>query len=531
VIQHPVANNKPALDEESFTRLLAAAYVMQEHQDRVRTKVSPADLTEIIAQVVDTQHEIQTHSYQGTTAFALIANRLCSVTGASGVAIGTVDANKLRYNAAVGTASSLSGTEIDKHDSLASSCLKTGTSFQSPLAQTDPRLNSARCRKLGAQSLLAVPLYHDGRVEGAIELYFSQISGFGDSEIRAAELMAGVASEVIADASEQELREELESERASVLQALEVLEPELQKIAGAAVETATPAAAADPQPELCRACGHAFVGNETSCGVCGASRTTGMYPGAALQSKWAVLWERHLTGSEQNGMPLFRKTRPQETTLPVARLPEDLARELNLLGKQSGQRVEEEDVIEDAADSEEQFSSAAEADSEQSLAITGWHSSAPLAELPVLDQPEGLEATALVPQAGSLRQRPGDICLAVASVVLAITLLWALWPRNETTSWANAKPPSMSVVKRRPHPKPPKLSLFEEALVGLGLAVPPPAPEYMGDPNVKVWEDLETALYYCPDTDLYGNTAKGRFTTQAEAQQDAFEPALRKPCD
>jgi hypothetical protein len=53
----------------------------------------------------------------------------------------------------------------------------------------------------------------------------------------------------------------------------------------------------------------------------------------------------------------------------------------------------------------------------------------------------------------------------------------------------------------------------------------------MGDPNVKVWEDLQTALYYCPDADLYGNTAKGRFTTQSEAQQDAFDPAFRKPCD
>ena len=89
----------------------------------------------------------------------------------------------------------------------------------------------------------------------------------------------------------------------------------------------------------------------------------------------------------------------------------------------------------------------------------------------------------------------------------------------------------MPAVKRRPRPKAPKLSMFEEALVGLGLAVPPPTPEYMGDPNIKVWEDLQTALYYCPDTDLYGNTVKGRYTTQAEAQQESFEPALRRPCD
>jgi len=170
VIEQPTAKSKPALDEESFTRLLAAAYVMQEHQDRVRTKATPADLTEIISQVVDTQHEIQTRSYHGATAFALIAKRLCSLTAASGVAVATVSAEKLLYRAGVGSAAAMSGSEIQKQDSLAATCLKTGTAFQSPLAQTDPRLNSALCRKLGAQSLLALPLYHDARVEGVMEL-------------------------------------------------------------------------------------------------------------------------------------------------------------------------------------------------------------------------------------------------------------------------------------------------------------------------------------------------------------------------
>lgn len=529
MIQQPAANNKPALDEDSFTRLLAAAYVMQEHQERVRTKVSPADLTEIIAQVVETQHEIQTRSYHGSEAFALIAKRLCASTGASGVALGILNADKLLYRAGAGSASAMSGSEINKQDSLAATCLKTGTAFQSPLAQTDPRLNSAQCRKLGAQSLLAVPLYHDGRVEGVMELYFPQISGFGDSEMRAAELMAGVASEVIADGAEQELREELESERASVLQALEVLEPELQKIAGAEVEHAGTAASTNDQSLVCRACGHAFIGNETFCGVCGASRMTGMYPGAALQSKWAVLWERHLTGAEQNGMPLFRKTPPAETVLP-ADLRDQFAREAGVSESAWKEGSQQEESADQRFDPEYESSSAERSGSEtlalepsqSSLAVQDWRS---LAALPEASETESMPALRL------LRERPGDVCLAGASLLLLLTLLWAVWPSPQKTSLAKAQPPSITSVKRRPRPKPPKLSLFEEAMVGLGLAVPPPTPEYMGDPNIKVWEDLQTALYYCPDADLYGNTAKGRFTTQAEAQQDAFEPAIRKPCD
>jgi hypothetical protein len=344
--------------------------------------------------------------------------------------------------------------------------------------------------------------------------------------------MAGVASEVIADGTEQELRDELESERASVLQALEVLEPELQKIAEGTLENTNPGATAKAQSELCRACGHAFVGNETFCGVCNASRVTGMYPGAALQSKWAVLWERHLTGAEQNGMPLFRKTPPRETVFPAEQLPDELAGQFDLTNKKWEERTEEEEPLEHRAfDPDPDFSSATETEPEKTMAIAPWHASAAVHESPSLSQPEDLEKTKSSAPLRMLRQRPGDMCLAVASALLLITLAWAFWPHRANTSLANANPPFASSVKRRPRPKLPKLSLFEEALVGLGLAVPPPTPEYMGDPNIKVWEDLQTALYYCPDADLYGNTAKGRFTTEVEAQQDAFEPALRKPCD
>jgi len=75
------------------------------------------------------------------------------------------------------------------------------------------------------------------------------------------------------------------------------------------------------------------------------------------------------------------------------------------------------------------------------------------------------------------------------------------------------------------------LTLFERMLVSLGLAETPPAPVYLGNPNAQVWIDLHTALYYCADSDLYGKTPGGKFTTQRDAQMDQFEPAARKNCN
>ena len=67
--------------------------------------------------------------------------------------------------------------------------------------------------------------------------------------------------------------------------------------------------------------------------------------------------------------------------------------------------------------------------------------------------------------------------------------------------------------------------------MGLGLAEPPPAPVYLGNPDTQVWVDLHTALYYCAGSQLYGKTPGGKMTTQRDAQQDQFEPANRRVCD
>ena len=75
------------------------------------------------------------------------------------------------------------------------------------------------------------------------------------------------------------------------------------------------------------------------------------------------------------------------------------------------------------------------------------------------------------------------------------------------------------------------LSAFDKLLIGLGLADAPEPPEYKGNPDTQVWEDLHTALYYCPGSDLYGKTTKGKFTSQRDAQLDQFEPASRRACD
>jgi hypothetical protein len=278
---------------------------------------------------------------------------------------------------------------------------------------------------------------------------------------------------------------------------------------------------------LCRACGHTFAGNETFCGVCGASRSTGKYPGGELQSKWATLWERQLSsGDTQHLTPVFRKSPPQ----PVASLPDE---DVTANWAADLPTIEDEDNIQSLPahfDHEDASSMAQEPDSfesgETSL-VTDWNGTL---------KPQVPETFSPNPLSERLErlwtERRGDISLALAMIVVLVAAVWGFYPgRSHSPSASSIAATSSPGQKRPPRPKAPHLTFFERTLVNLGLADPPPVPTYTGNPEAKVWVDLSTALYHCRDSQLYGNTPKGKVTTQEDAQQDQFEPALRKPCD
>jgi hypothetical protein len=113
-----------------------------------------------------------------------------------------------------------------------------------------------------------------------------------------------------------------------------------------------------------------------------------------------------------------------------------------------------------------------------------------------------------------LRFHRADLYLVVAIVVSTFAMVWVL----------SATPAGAAQRK-------PRLSAWEKALVSLGLADPPePAPR-RGNPNIQVWVDPKTALYYCVGEDLYGKAPGGHATTQREAQMDQYEPASRAGCE
>ena len=576
---------KPLLDEASFQHLLSAAYVLQEHNDRLRAKGYQADFAENLSAIVETQKLIQTLQLDLAAAAELVAERVQKITNASGTAVGIIEKGELFYRAATGTAAIEGGTRLAPDSALSGDCLSKGSALNYPDVTPSLHVRADLFRKRDVKAFIAVPVYHAGQVAGVLELRFARANSFREADLRTAELMAGLLSEAMATAARMKWKEALASERQSMLEALERIKPQIERLGNesmalAEATTANPFASpgerpptkdepAAPSAETCAACGSDFFDeSESFCGTCGTARPVAPLPPSVptvdVPSKLDPPWL----------IPYGRENPPNGHSTPEL-LPTE-----SVIAKESIVRASLPAVQNIAPQTESDAKPAFETRSESPCPVTvpSEHFQPP-AETPMADAhriipvdpvpADPLQADPLPddlgladplapadkiqpypwgsakkaqhwletvkthqgPRAEWLAQqwqrRRANIYLVMAAIILLLVISgWGIRPAG-TAAAGNASPAPNSQPQA---PSQPQLTLFEKLMVNLGLAEPPPAPVDLGNPEAQVWVDVHTALYYCSGSDLYGKTADGKFTTQRDAQQDQFEPANRKAC-
>ncbi len=533
---------KPALDETTFQQLLEAAHVLQEQKTfEVGSRPRP-DPAVALAQIVETQEFLRSQASDLQVAANVIVERLQKITHATGVAVAVVRENRLEYCAATGDAASLTGSSLPMDSSLSA----------------DGRLTTEFSREHADKPSMALPLHHEGHLAGLLEIRFADADSIQEPEMRSCQLMAGLMTEAIARAADKEWRQKLAAERAAMLDALERIKPQLERLAvepakGVAApagdviespENAVEPAAETPDPgvtipasessaksgreTVCAQCGYQFGEQELFCGRCGTARPSAL-PSGDLQSKWASLW--HLQQAAENKQHEEAENYSEETevsspAITEARLSPEVSHELSLelspeLKKVIDQFSDEPNEPEVAPESDSGLNIDGETADDAALVSEAVQEPAksPSPWASANKAHEWLES--LHPKSAGgiwLAKHRADLYVGAAVVLLLIVLSgWGMRPAENHVQAKN--------------PPQPSLTLFEKLLVGLGLAETPPTPVYLGNPNAQVWVDLHTALYYCSGSDLYGKTPGGKFTTQRDAQMDQFEPAARKNCD
>jgi len=581
--------NKPVLDEQTLAKLLQAAYVLQEHNREVqemerglslkrdqieaeersasaarsgarqtpeKEPAGSADYTFTLAKIVETQHQIQVRHLELESAMSLVAERLIQIARASGAAIGILDGKKLHYRAAAGLMTLPAGTDVPMEKTLSVACLRTGQVFRCNDVNPEFLIDTEECRRRGIQSLIAVPIFHDGEVSGGLELYYPDTQAFTEQDVHTCQLMAGLVTEALARDEEATWKKSLATERAVMLEALEKLKPNLTALVDkppaqeSAANTVAPAMPASTF--TCRKCGHTLVGEEQFCGNCGTPRSSD-YEAPSMQSKVASLW--HMQESLKKTPP--SGTLPERTALkrpglnfdgaPVEKsLADSLEEEMPELfestaiplekasesreGNSAPISAEFEDSILSDLEIPTETGTGDEIKAPQTMALvksdraTAWSSAASARDF--------LEQLAVDQRPGALarfwQSRRGDIYLAIAVLLVAGVIRWGILSSHSVSATGSSTAGAAAHGKSAPEAE---LSAFDRLLISLGLAEAPPTPENRGNPETQVWVDLHTALYYCPGADLYGKTPRGKFTSQREAELDQFEPANRKVCE
>ena len=120
----------------------------------------------------------------------LVAERAVAITGADGLAIALAENNEIVLRAAAGAVRPDVGARIDRDPAFSGACFRTAQVVSCHDTETDARVNLAACRRLGARSMVAVPLCGRRRVIGLLEAFSAEPYGFNDSDVRNLTLLA-----------------------------------------------------------------------------------------------------------------------------------------------------------------------------------------------------------------------------------------------------------------------------------------------------------------------------------------------------
>lgn len=577
---------KPVLDEQTFEKLLEAAYVLQEHNRKMQeveqrleshserrreqelaarplasgspvveeTSRAESDYTLTLSQIVEAQHQIQMHHLGLDAAMAVVAERVARITHSSGAAIALLDGKIVRYRAGTGAPALPIGSETPLDTAVCLASVRTGKVIRSEDVNTEFLFDPELCRQRGILSLLSVPIYHDGDIVGALELYFDRIGGFAEQDIHTCQLMAGLVTEAIGRDADLKLKNSMAAERTTMLAAMEKLKPNEVSVAeqepAGATGVRVRAISASEFP--CWKCGGSLLAEEQFCGKCGAPRASGDEP-SSMQSKVASAWHRQqnkkgLAATLSNadvagGNGMHRAGDQMEKEDPSYQEKGTYGAELEpfSIGKTE---LPEDSLAEGSpaslAEGCDDDAMAVSSNNHSSQGVTQDHSTAlvvPQQEDVIWSSAakarDFLESLSGKREEGALarywRSRRGDFYLGLALVFVVVVIRWGIW--SDSSAGAAGTGTAISGTHHKRFDPNANLSTFDKFLIGMGLAEAPDPPEYKGNPNAQVWVDLHTALYYCPGSDLYGKTPKGKTTSQRDAQLDQFEPASRKACD
>jgi GAF domain-containing protein len=192
-------NSQSTFDRETFQRLLASAFAVQESQiDR-----------ESLSAILAVQRSVASGKLDVGGAMHSVVESARTVANASGVAIGLLRGHQLTYQAGSGTSAACVGQHVTASLTVSATTKSGREILRVENAQADNRIEADICRQFGASALLILPIYHERAVAGVLDIRFGEPHSFQDREVRTYQLMAEQIEAAISKSAQLEQKNQL----------------------------------------------------------------------------------------------------------------------------------------------------------------------------------------------------------------------------------------------------------------------------------------------------------------------------------
>lgn len=150
--------------------------------------------------VIGLLNEIVSAGLDRDAVCVLVAERAMTLTKASGAAIELEDGDYMVCLKACGTALPAVGLRLPKKNTLSGRCVEMQLPLSSDDTENDPQVDAATCKRVGAASLVCVPLFHEDKAIGVLAVVSSEKQHFNDGDMGTLALLAGVIGSSMANA-------------------------------------------------------------------------------------------------------------------------------------------------------------------------------------------------------------------------------------------------------------------------------------------------------------------------------------------
>jgi hypothetical protein len=138
----------------------------------------------------------QANGLDPNAALQLISQRAQVLTRSTGAAIALGHKESMICLASVGANAPTLGSRLDVSTGFSGECVRTAKAQRCDNSDTDSRVDSEICRRLGVRSILAAPITFAGEVVGVLEAFSSERFAFHDGDLVVLENLAETILEI-----------------------------------------------------------------------------------------------------------------------------------------------------------------------------------------------------------------------------------------------------------------------------------------------------------------------------------------------